>query len=63
MKRVFAIDVLECPRCGSRMQTIAFVTAVEPIRKNLNAVGLPADSPRPYPARTWEEAFENDAAA
>lgn len=63
MRRVFAIDVLECPRCGSRMQTIAFVTASEPIRKILNAVGLPADSPRPYPARTVEEGFEDDAAA
>jgi hypothetical protein len=59
MKRVYAIDVLECPRCGSRMQTIAFVMAAEPVRKILNSMGLPADSPRIYPARPapdYEEA-------
>ena len=26
MARVFAIDVLECPKCRSRMQRIAFIT-------------------------------------
>ena len=42
---------------------IAFVTAAEPIRMILAAVGLAADSPRPYPARTVAEGFEDDAAA
>ena len=63
MKRVFALDVLECPRCGSRMQTIAFVMAAEPIRKILNSMGYPADSPRLYPARSLEDVYELDPAA
>jgi hypothetical protein len=34
MRRVFAVDVLECPRCASRMQTIAFVVgAAQPYRR------------------------------
>jgi hypothetical protein len=36
LKRVFAIDVLECPKCGSDMQRIAFITAPEAIQKILD---------------------------
>ena len=63
MRRVFAVDALECPRCEGRMQTIAFVMAAEPIRKILRAMGYPADSPRVYPARSFEEMYELDPAA
>jgi hypothetical protein len=45
MHRVFAIDVLACPRCSARMQRIAFVTEASAIRKILDAVGYPGDSP------------------
>ena len=54
MKRVFAIDVLECPRCGSRMQLISFITSPPIIQKILRSVGLPTDSPPIHPARTDE---------
>jgi hypothetical protein len=34
-----------CPRCSARMQRIAFVTEASAIRKILDAVGYPGDSP------------------
>ena len=45
MRRVFDIDVLECPKCRSRMQRIAFITQPSAIHAFLSSVGLPADSP------------------
>ena len=47
LARVFKIDVLECPKCKSRMQRIAFITTGDAIKKILECVGLPADSPQP----------------
>lgn len=47
MARVFEIDVLECPRCHSRMQQLQFVTKPDEIRERLEAVGYPGDSPAP----------------
>ncbi|HIB83271.1 MAG TPA: hypothetical protein EYO59_01325, partial [Chromatiaceae bacterium] len=35
MKRVFEIDVLECPKCKSRMQRVSFITKRDSIRKYL----------------------------
>ena len=32
MLRVFKLDVLACPRCASRMQTIAIVQSLEGIQ-------------------------------
>jgi len=45
LQRVFAIDVLECPRCRGRMQRIAFILEPDAIRKILDCVGHAADSP------------------
>ena len=45
MKRVFEIDVLECPRCKSRMQRIAFITQTDVIARILDSIGHAADSP------------------
>ena len=57
MARVFAVDVLECPSCRSRMQRIAFITKPDAIRAFLASVGLPADSPAPAPARLREDDY------
>ena len=52
MARVFEKDVRQCPRCGKGpMQTIAVITQPLVIRKILESIGMPADAPRPYPAR------------
>jgi hypothetical protein len=50
MARVFAIDVLKCPRCNSRMQVIAWVTSHRAIREILRSVGLPTAPPSIQPA-------------
>jgi len=60
LARVFSIDVLECPRCASRMQRIAWMTESATIRKILRSVGLSADSPELHPALTAEELFYED---
>jgi hypothetical protein len=35
---VFGIDVLQCPKCSSRMQRIAFLTQPRVIRRFLDAI-------------------------
>ena len=45
MRRVFAIDVLECPRCGARMQWLSVVHSPEAIRAILECLDLPARAP------------------
>ena len=45
MKRVFATDVLECDRCGSRMHVLAAIHPPEAIRKILECLGLPSRAP------------------
>lgn len=57
LARVFAIDVLACPRCQSRMSRIAWITDTQTIEKILRAVGLPTDSPVFHPPRTPEEPY------
>jgi len=45
MRRVFAIDVLECPACGDRMRIICVIHPPEAIRKILDCLGLPSRLP------------------
>ena len=45
MKRIFDVDVLECPRCHSKMQVIAFMTEGQAIRDILASVGLATAPP------------------
>ncbi len=45
MRRVFELDVLECPKCGGRMEMIAVITEQSTIKKILTSVGFPGDSP------------------
>ncbi len=58
MARVFAVDVLACPKCNSRMQRIAVITEPRVIRDFLASVGLANDSPAstiaPAPGRQLE---------
>jgi hypothetical protein len=39
LQRVFEIDVLECARCGARMQQISVITRPELIRRMLSSMG------------------------
>ena len=45
MKRVFAVDVLECPRCQGRMRILAAIHSPETARKILDCLGLPTRAP------------------
>ena len=45
MRRVFAIDVLECPACGGRMRILCTIHPPEAIRKILDCLGPPSRPP------------------
>jgi hypothetical protein len=45
MKRVFSLDVLECPECKGRMKVIATITEPEVVRKFLGSIDLPTELP------------------
>ena len=51
MKRVFEIDVLECPVCQGPMKIIAEITQRDVIRRFLAALDLPTEAPRVQRAR------------
>ena len=57
LKRVFAVDVFSCPRCGSRMSRIAWIVGHDVVRKILRAVGLPTEPPLWHPPRSVEDLF------
>ena len=45
MKRVWELDVLECPRCRGRMKIVAAIHSPNAIQKILNCLGLPSRAP------------------
>src|SRR5437867_1237932 len=51
MARVFALEVLECPRCRSRMRILAAIEDPVVARKILDSLGLPSRAPPVAPAR------------
>ena len=58
MRRVFAIDVLECPRCSGPMRILAAIHPPETTRAILECLELPSRSPPIEPARCDEIASE-----
>jgi hypothetical protein len=51
MRRVFGVDVIQCPTCGGRRRLLTFLTSPTTIRKILEHVGLPSDAPEIAAAR------------
>jgi hypothetical protein len=51
LKRVFSIDVLQCPFCQGRRKLIAFITEAPVIRAILQCLDFPCDPPQLSPAR------------
>ena len=45
MRRVFEIDVLECPECRGRMRILASIHSPDAIDRMLRCLGLPARAP------------------
>ena len=50
LKRVFAVDVLKCDRCGGRMKILCAINPPTAIRKILECIGLPIRPPPISPA-------------
>ena len=55
LKRVFAIDVLICPRCDGPRKLIALIHDGFVVRKILEHLGLPTEPPPLAPARAPPE--------
>ncbi len=51
MRRVFRVDVLECPRCHGRMQILAALDQPDVLRRILTHLGLSARAPPVLPPR------------
>jgi len=51
IKRVWQVDPLLCPRCGSTMKIVSFIEATQPdvIDRILTHCGLPQEPPRAPP--------------
>jgi hypothetical protein len=56
LRRVFAIDALECPRCGASMRILAAIHPPEATRAILECLGIPPRAPPPRGARSDEDA-------
>ena len=61
MKRVFAIDVLECPRCRGPMRILAAIHPPDTTSAILACMGLPVRAPPLAPARR-DDGFDAEAA-
>ena len=60
LKRVFAVDALECDRCGGRMRILCAVNPPEAIRKILACLGMPIRAPPIAPALIeWGDGAED----
>ncbi|HYR84871.1 MAG TPA: hypothetical protein VE422_12395 [Terriglobia bacterium] len=61
MRRVFELDVLECPRCLGRMKIVAALHSPDAIRKILDCLALPSRAPPVAPAASdltaWMDSF------
>ena len=51
LRRLFAIEVLRCPRCGGSRRLLAAIQDPLSIERVLRAMGLPSEAPELAPAR------------
>ena len=58
LRRVFALDVFECPRCGGRRRLVGVHTGGERLRALLERLGLVSASPSAEPSRSPPHASE-----
>ena len=58
MRRVFEIDVLQCPKCKGRMTMVSFIIQRSVIRKILKHLGQPGDTPKLSPPRFKQTCFD-----
>jgi hypothetical protein len=55
LRRVFAVDVLKCPRCGSRTRILAAIHPPDTTRAILECLALPSRAPPAAAARPDDE--------
>jgi hypothetical protein len=68
LRRVFALDVLECPRCGGRMRILAAIHSPDATHAILGCLDLPSRAPPAAPPLPedagvgpgWETGFDAD---
>jgi hypothetical protein len=56
LRRVFATDVLACPRCGGRMRLLAAIQPPDATKAILARLELPSRAPPPAPPRAEDAA-------
>jgi hypothetical protein len=54
LKRVFDIDIEQCPQCGGTLTILAAIEDLSVIAKILTHLGLPARAPPRSPARSFD---------
>ena len=62
LKRVFGLEVLDCPRCGAKMKRISHIEDPAVIEKILRHLHLPTTVPEAAPARAPPQLLLEDAA-
>ena len=62
MRRVFGLEVLECPMCGGQARVIALINEPTAIRAILRHLGLPTRALPLCPARAPPDPSEDVAA-
>ena len=60
LRRVFAVDVLECPRCGGRMRLLAAIHPPDVTQAILDCLDLPSRAPPTAPAVADAEEWSGD---
>ncbi len=60
LRRVFAVDVLECPRCGGRMRLLAAIHPPDVTQAILDCLELPSRAPPTVPAVSDLEEWSGD---
>jgi hypothetical protein len=45
LRKVFALDVLECPRCAGRLEVVAYIAEPTVARRILDHLGLASQGP------------------
>jgi hypothetical protein len=58
LRRTFAVDVQECPKCHGRLRLIAAIVDPPVARAILSSLGMPTSAPAPARARDPTDLFE-----
>jgi len=61
--KVFEVDPLTCPSCGSRMRIIAFITDYAVVDRIINQLNLTFVAERPPPPHVASQQFFSDSEA